>query len=265
MTWRDVTSGPFVDWGATQPLTRIDPYLVWAAATGFADYGGVPAGQVPALIELKAGHDGRDLQREGQGEVTVPPAYAMARVCSATIGAKFHERMRVHAPLGSIVSRVELALPVAAPRTFKVGETAPSAVAAPASGGAAAVLGVIDDGCAFAHASLRSWSGAGWRSRIAWLWDQRTDAPAFGSLGAVPADFGYGAEVAAATIEQCLNDATHGGLLDEAACYEAAGYRRLRRRATHGMHVLDIAAGPIAPSRRLDAQRRPAPTTTPDG
>jgi hypothetical protein len=265
MTWRDVTSGPFVDWGATQPLTRIDPYLVWAAATGFADYGGVPAGQVPALIELKAGHDGRDLQREGQGEVTVPPAYAMARVCSATIGAKFHERMRVHAPLGSIVSRVELALPVAAPRTFKVGETAPSAVAAPASGGAAAVLGVIDDGCAFAHASLRSWSGAGWRSRIAWLWDQRTDAPAFGSLGAVPADFGYGAEVAAATIEQCLNDATQGGLLDEAACYEAAGYRRLRRRATHGMHVLDIAAGPIAPSRRLDAQRRPAPTTTPDG
>lgn len=265
MTWLHVTSGPFVDWGAPQPLARIDPYLVWAAATAFADYAGVPTGQVPALIELKTGHDGRDLQREGQGEVTVPPAYATARVCSVTIGAGFHRRMRLHAPLGDIVSRVELALPVAAPRAVQVSPTAPSAGLPPAPGTGAAVLGVIDDGCAFAHASLRSWDGTGWRSRIAWLWDQRTDAPAFGALGGVPADFGYGAEVPAATIEQYLNGATRGGRLDEATCHEAAGYRRLRRRATHGMHVLDIAAGPVAPSQRLDAQHRPAPTTTPDG
>ena len=265
MPWSSPAQGPFVDWQA-QPLDRVDPYLVWAAATGFADYGGAPTGRVPALVELQAGQTGRDLQLLGGDTVVVPPAYASARVCAVAIGEQFAERCRTDAALGAIVERVELGLPLADPRA--AGGTLPAIAGpvssspgaptpqAPSSGGPV-VLGVIDDGCAFAHPSLRAPAGPPWTTRVRALWDQNTlpGAVAFGSTGTAPPEFGYGREVTKAQLDAWLTAATRGGVLDEDSCYRAAGYRALRRRATHGMHVLDLACGPVPPSQRLNGRR----------
>ena len=45
--------------------------------------------------------------------------------------------------------------------------------------------------------------------------------------------------------------------LDEDACYQAAGYDRLRRAATHGAHVTDVAAGAMPVGSRIGTATTP--------
>ena len=263
MTWQDVTSGRFVDWGAPKPLAHIDPYLVWAAATGFIDHGGLPTEKVPALIELASPCTGQQLQAEaGPVELFVPPAFLQSRVCSVTIGPGFLALVRTNAKLGAMVLRVELALPVASARTPLAAGSAslpPRRKPLPGTQTGRTVLGVIDDGCAFAHAGLRRSGGPPWTTRVIWLWDQDEKGPSFGAAASPPPSMGYGREASGSTLQVFMTAATSpAGVLDEDACYAAAGYHALRRRATHGMYVLDVATGPVRPAQRMNPAGRPS-------
>lgn len=97
--------------------------------------------------------------------------------------------------------------------------------ASPARTGAGVIVGVVDDGCDFAHPNFRRADGS---SRLLFLWDQgagRADPRS-------PAEFGYGREFTGATLT---------GALATRDPYAAIGYQP--KPDAHGTHVLDIAAG----------------------
>lgn len=110
------------------------------------------------------------------------------------------------------------------------------------------LLGVIDTGCPFAHASL--WSEAV-GTRILRLWDQDT-YPALGPVGGnVPADFGFGRQVSRSALNAWMAvHRTPSGRVDEDSCYLNAGYGMVAAAFGHGAAILSILAAP----RRLEAR-----------
>src|SRR4029434_11265723 len=79
--------------------------------------------------------------------------------------------------------------------------------------------------------------------RVWWLWDQNEHA-----MGGRPtreygpsqkADFRYGRQLSRSELAYALDKA--GG--DEDAAYRMARVSGLRRRATHGAHVMDLLSG----------------------
>lgn len=102
-------------------------------------------------------------------------------------------------------------------------------------GGPRVVIGVIDQGIAFANARFRNKDG----TRIAYVWQQEFRA------GFSPTSLG--SEITAAQIDAAMQAAgddedavyrTLGGLR-----FDVDGYKPLARQRTHGTHVLDGAAG----------------------
>ncbi|MFD2205914.1 S8 family serine peptidase [Kiloniella antarctica] len=109
-------------------------------------------------------------------------------------------------------------------------------------GSAKVVIGVIDDGIAFVNRRFQSELG---KSRVDFAWVQDGDAIA-GS------DVAFGREYTRGQIESALAEHTDDlGSTDEAALYRALGLTDSRRvmpntldnKASHGSHVLDLAAG----------------------
>lgn len=137
-------------------------------------------------------------------------------------------------PIGPVHEMADLSLPDDAPLPH---EAPPEAI-----------LGVIDDGIAFAHDRFLATDG---RTRIEYLWDQ--GAPQ--SQG----PWGLGLEIEKRTpqtgIDALMQTCRHGGLVDEDQIYRRSGFsgaaRRsfdpLARRAAHGTHVLDLASHAEAP------------------
>jgi len=103
--------------------------------------------------------------------------------------------------------------------------------------GEGVVVGIIDDGCALAHADFLKprAANAAAQSRILYLWDQ-------GGSGNPPPDFPEGVEFDKAAIDRALAANTSRGDIDEEAVYRDLGYP-IREVATHGTHVMGIAAG----------------------
>lgn len=99
------------------------------------------------------------------------------------------------------------------------------------------ILGVIDDGCPFARQGLRSAKA----TRVVLLWDQnpvnKTDKFAR-----------YGRVLPATKLNSKLN-------MPDVSAYETLGMKNLRRRATHGAHVLDVLAGPVPARSRVSPSR----------
>ena len=107
-------------------------------------------------------------------------------------------------------------------------------------GGAAVAVAVIDDGLPVLHARLRDGPTG---SRVAALWAQTfsrfrppPNAPLFGPMMAR-----VDVEAALATLGPGTEDDLYAGLA--AAIYHPLTHHGLRRRATHGSLVLDLAAG----------------------
>jgi subtilisin family serine protease len=118
--------------------------------------------------------------------------------------------------------------------------------------GKGVVIGIIDDGCCYAHWNfLRD----GPASRILYIWDQGRRLPAKGWT--TPPDFPYGCELinvgmaGTPPIDAALVKHTNANnVIDEDAVYEEIDFRpystvefRPFIASTHGTHVMDIAAG----------------------
>ena len=260
MSWQPIAHGAYVDWSQPDPLSNLDPYLVWADGAGFSAYGGVPtSGKLPALIELKAGKTVADLVAQSGGGlqlVDIPGAYRAAgaepRFLTAWPGAAFFKCLKT--TLSDVVARAEISMPMVPERPKYKPPTAPQCgPAVQRSIARKTLIGVIDDGCAFAHYHLRDSEG---HTRVRRLWDQDTHG-AFVHQGQVPADFGRGHEVSGSQLQSLIDAFTQGNALDEDACYATAGYDRLSRAATHGAHVTDVFAGAEPVGSRVGTRTEP--------
>ena len=148
------------------------------------------------------------------------------------------------------------------------------------------LLGVIDDGAPFAHWRFRE----GQRTRVLALWDQNDRPPleiaspaGLQRFGRVPFDFRWGLEfwrddsVSGTTrvqgLDAWLARHRHPGGLDEAGCYAEGGFcqrtltagvppglTRMAGLASHGSHVMDLAAGKMPLSSRLTRAGGPPPS-----
>ena len=137
------------------------------------------------------------------------------------------------------------------------------------------VLAIIDDGCPFAHEAFRS-AAAGMGSRVFAIWDQNSRNPAvlpgsggastFGETASVP----FGIEYRRATLgsQVGIDDwiktfKMPDGAVNEEACYREASFETLKRRISHGAHVMDLMAGNMQPKSRFSADPGRPPSFAP--
>ena len=118
------------------------------------------------------------------------------------------------------------------------------------------VIGVVDNGAAFAHGSLRDKTGL--KTRLVTVWNQSRDTaeltPQFwrsSSLG------WYGAVLPKASMDDAMCKSLNWGEVNEIRCYasimeDRESQRVLNNRDTHGAAVLTCAAGAINPSWMID-------------
>ena len=256
MDWSPLPKGLFtgIDWSKRGATTGFDPYLIWAEADGFDGYrtpddkqkaiGKLPKipNRLPLLIELRPGCTIEQLRRASDERwLHIPPVYgsdatsSALRYCTAKAKKKFFAEFRPGRPLYDIVARFELGLPAGHHAT----EPPPKKAAghAPAKAGklTGKVLGLIDGGLAFVNERfLRNG-----KARTQYFWRQDLEG-----VGTVPAELGYGHELTAREIDQCMKSNRHNGMVDESAVYASFKLPDLRRSVNHGTHVMDIACGP---------------------
>jgi hypothetical protein len=252
---------------------RVDPYWLWARATGFEFLGGEPP-DIPVLLELATTlAEASALAEAGRlpAGLVLPARYrrpatglATARHCTAQASPAFLEALAQgrHADL---VVRCEIGLPIrsgAAP-AGSVGAGAPPSVP-PATSGAVRgrfppVLAVIDDGLPIVQPALLDAAGT---PRCLALWDQD---------GAASPGVDYGRLLTGAAIAAAIgaHPAPAGVPRDDAAVYDTLDLPRLRRSWTHGSAVLGLAAlgrdaagGPVPPFIGVHLPRRTSDDTS---
>lgn len=228
---------------------RVDANFAWAELTGYRDFlrpGEPPPERIPVLIELAEGACvgalRQELTRLGAGEI--PAAYPpTTRYCTAWI-TRPYARSVAAGQAGGLIRRFELCLPVipgrAKPRPVR---HVPKAGKASRAFLTETVLGVIDNGCPFAHSGLRTLNGRG--TRVAALWDQ-DGVPSFATPaagGMVPKHFGYGCEVGRRELDRLMSRRRVQAAVDEDGCYRDADYDALRERSVHGAATTLLFAG----------------------
>lgn len=113
----------------------------------------------------------------------------------------------------------------------------------------AVVMGIIDDGIAFAHERFRKVGGGGAiESRVEFWWLQDgVFVPPPPNMPPIPT----GRQLSKAGIDPLLAACTHAGAIDEEELYRRAGltdfqlygHKSAAWNLAHGTHVLDLAAG----------------------
>lgn len=292
--WKAITTGPITltRWSHWLECGRaIDPYLIWADESGFFGIGGLDpstegknGGRLPLLIEMA--------RRDVPVPAPVPPIGAGAAsarpMCSPAFGlidisAAYKRQMGFgnyqlssrYVTGRALPSNIEALLqcPEAVVR-FQLGLARIPAsdpglpfdfVSNTRDGLGRVVIGVIDDGCAFAHPSFTDRAGD---SRVHFLWDQDDGRGNFGAPWVSPVGFQYGMELTANSLRQIArlgqDDVSPYAPLEP---YRNVGYVPVRgqgaqldrhiqsvtdrslvmRGSTHGTSVLDLAAGSASP------------------
>jgi hypothetical protein len=251
MSWHRVTPDETlgIDWSDAATCAQFDPYLQWALLTGFDGYASDPEGRVPIAVERLEGDDGEallSLCREGR--LLVPPAYLSEGKLARYFTARIHKH---DLPLlGGLVRRMELGLTALHGRDEPLAPfTRLDPESPPEPRERRTLIGIIDDGCAFAHRSFRSEDGAS--TRVRWLWSQDRDAASGREVWSTPALFGYGAEASGERLSALLVPDPGMSEADEAAVYARAAMPDLGAgQASHGTHVMDLAAGWPDPLQR---------------
>ena len=250
-------------------VPRLDPYIVWAAATQFVDLGGPPAGYLPIVIEAKAGVSARDIAQIAQGKNWIwmsalygnpPTALKDTRYCTAFVTAAFLDHLNVE--LSGKIERFTLSMPVIAGEPLRTDVIAtpgqPQLAIAPYDPTLGkVVVGVCDDGIAFGHQRFYT-DATGQISRVRCFWNQ--DDPVNSAPG-----LGYGREILQVEMKQLMQDARHDGAIDEDALYREAGATALARYWAHGTATMDLAAGadPLPPAALLGLPPIPFPAPVP--
>ena len=293
MTWQPgyhhEQSWTGVDWldSAAGGLV-VDPYLVWAEATDYVDLGGRPEPKgvdltadperkmrVPVIIELERdpkefigllqGHPGWEWIRVSPLYLDPPEHLKGARFFTAIVAREFFTEL-VHGELKPLIKRFELGLPM---KPFGAAEARAHARLSGkktghldrSSGASAAVIGIIDDGLAFAHQRFLRADGS---TRIDYFWNQGYPVPSGSLMADRP---GYGWEFTNASMEDLMRSARRGGLVDEDLVYREAAYGEVARHWAHGTHVMDLACG-LDPGRSQRCafahHRRADPASEPD-
>jgi hypothetical protein len=169
-----------------------------------------------------------------RSDVLPKVAEALTRLGSGTASAERKGfRLNARLPEGAVDASASVAQ-MAARLTVKTGRQTPRRVT-PKS-----IIAVIDDGLPFAHANLRDRDG---RTRVEYCWLQSANT----ALAAADRTIPYGREYTRGDIDALIT--AHGR--NEDALYAAAGAiesgpypgSALNRFASHGAHVLDVAAG----------------------
>ena len=115
------------------------------------------------------------------------------------------------------------------------------------------VIGVIDDGAAFAHASLRA-AGSDNETRVAIVWNQsRRNGllnPAHWQSFEGSKDAWYGAAMGKPQLSKAMRDSVRNDEVDELKCYAdlrkgTESRRSLRSRESHGAAVVSMFAGSL--------------------
>jgi hypothetical protein len=256
-----------IDWSDPADAALFDPYLQWALAIGFRGYAtDKPAHQrlpmkhqrVPIAVELLPGDDGRRrlLALVRSGTLQVPSWYLAdpcLQHCTARIRTGDFARLRGQVrrmELGVTALRSPGGMPGLPPALGPWADDPPPPDAAPRPAAGRTVIGIVDDGCAFAHQQFRDAQGG---TRVRWLWQQDgvPDAPGRRApLWSAPAGLHYGAETTAARLSALMQPGPSGAI-DEAAAYRDAGMDRLALGLpAHGIGVMDFAAGRSDPMHR---------------
>jgi hypothetical protein len=275
-TWSALGQGRWSDYPWTNHARgpcAIDPYIVWADLTKFADLAGSETLEwIPLLLRVKTdvGQFVSEIAaiRSLRSSVRIAPVYG--REASPSLaGAKYCVAAVTKEALATLLDReqgiknwieqLQLGLPVGdtgseLPDDMRIEAVPDSQPLSPRSK-APVVVGVIDEGFAFAQERFREPGKP--RTRIEAFWDQSEGwsapnpvARRAGSpqqprragaeiLTTVP----YGMQLLKGEIDALLDDPESAGTVDEDRVYRAAGYRGAERRASHGTHVMDLAAG----------------------
>lgn len=228
-----------------------DAYLEWAVATNFADVESLAPDRPAAgarqrkrlvglIVAWKPDAKWAECWAEARAYGIFAAVYRNQRI--GTIRMSQDQLPPFFAKLGDRLDAAELAMPISSD-DGKADQSGGTTDVAPDENPAAVrgkqLLAVFDDGCAFGHPMLRGKNG----QRLRWLWNQDADA-----TGGVPLDsangptntctFRYGRQFSDGALQVLLDE--HGP--DPAAAYEAAGFTMLRRRAVHGVPVVEIAS-----------------------
>jgi hypothetical protein len=252
--WHDLPPGSF---GADASVPGVDPLFVWADGTGFRDFfrDRQPHDAVPVLCELAKGVSISDFATElEKRDGRMPDAYRHAspttRYCTATFNAECFRA------LAQFLRRCEIQLPVIPLRPARRDGTTAKTVGEGIEAVGKTLVGIIDSGCPFAHANFRR-DG---KTRLLAIWDQ-DPAPHYVDVdGRRPAHFGYGAELLRDDIDRLTARYTRAGVVDEDACYRAAGHAVPMPRMSHGAAVLDLLVGPRPRASRMSDDPDHPPT-----
>ena len=271
MAWKIVRNWQAL---ATVHSTRPDPYCIWAEVNGWLSYT-KPDRLHPAsvIIELERGEDFAAFLGCVANDIAVAPDYlgtlgtGAETFITASVTHDGLAELANPAPgrAGSYVKRFDLCdyiEPNRAPTTDEQmrrgNRCVPADTVTTPPIAAAKIIGIIDDGCAFAHASFLTGDGS---TRVAALWDQDA-TPAFAAaksqarphFGTPPYKFLGGREIWRGDapdgrwlgLDRWLSRYryTQKDLIDEDACYGEANCEALRALAVHGPHVMDVLAGP---------------------
>ncbi len=255
MRWSILPTGPL---NARADLSGIDAALVWADASKWCDFRrpseGLPT-RVPAILEIALGS--RAEFDALCSSTIIPRAYSSERrFVTAEFTMDDLRRIVRRIGVGAPVVRLELQAPYIPSRPRPIAVHAPPRrwAAAPRSQ-SKVLLGVIDHGCPFAHATLRQGRG----TRVLGLWMQDPyPSVQIATAGVIPRDFGYGVQLDRTALNRAIaahSDST--GTVDEAGCYESLGMIDLRYRYSHGGAALTTLAGTRPPIVRLPREADP--------
>lgn len=224
-----------------------DPYLRWAHQTDFRHFECDDERRFGILAKMPGGLSQKKREQFQAADVVVAHPYVGRKYFTASVSVD--GRMpQLELLYQAGVRRMELATPVAMQRQFDAG------LPMNRKPGPATFLGFIDDGCPFAHADLRYSTATGERSRIQFIWDQNGRPTA--------STFGYGRILRSDDLAGFLKAGTplvgpDGTPCspDEDAVYGLAGFPGMRRLASHGAHVLGLAAGKLPVAARISPSR----------
>lgn len=256
MAWDSLKVGCVTgfDWSAKGALAGLDPYLAWLDETGLERHVPLRNYQGCLPVGLESPDAETVLGLVACKVIAVPQSYidAMHRhpreghfCCTALIKPSAD----VLGTLKRAKVRIDLGLPQLIPCEDEDAPVSVSRLDASEPPLSAArndvVIGIIDDGCAFAHSDFCYQGDDKVRhTRVEWLWDQGESALQSSRLWQTPPAFGYGRETSNHQLDALMADVAEVSTAAvEELAYARAQHHLPHDRASHGVAVMGLAAG----------------------